>query len=114
MNRIIYCECGSFIPIEVQDIQIANPRKCIYCCLKDAIKLMEGMKMEKCVDVVQFNASKLIRIKQPATTRHPHGQAIDFIEMTVKEAEELSRELRSVIGELIEEEQREHIEKVGL
>jgi len=71
--------------------------------------------MESCVDIVQLTPTrKMVRIKQPGQSRHSTGTAIDFIEMTLEEAEQLSKELSQVMGNLIEEQQRDYIEKEGL
>lgn len=43
-NRILYCECGEFIPCDVQDLQHDKP-KCIKCAVKAAqaaLKLIDG------------------------------------------------------------------------
>lgn len=42
--RILYCECGSFIPIDVQQLQSGNPYRCIVCAIKAAL-LTVGVKV---------------------------------------------------------------------
>ena len=44
MSRILYCECGEFIPIDVQDTQSVQPKKCIVCGLKEVIAMIEKVK----------------------------------------------------------------------
>ena len=49
MSRIIYCECGEFIPISVQELQSSKTKKCIACSIADGIKAMEGIhKLAQC------------------------------------------------------------------
>lgn len=49
--------------------------------------------MENCVDVVLFNASHLVMIKQPGSTRNSVGHPIKYIECSLAEAVELESQL---------------------
>lgn len=54
--------------------------------------------MEPCVDLVDYNSSTMVVIKQPGSVRHTQsGQAIEKIEMTVGEAVELHHQLGKML-----------------